>query len=294
MNFKLPSNASPMMSFASYPGIIQSTDDFYITQQQLYVSETTNDIFNNSLYNDYISPETVSEWIRVTVANRMATSGSEWSTYFSQYNSGTYNNQWQIVDYKLFTPGKPLPKGTLWILEQVPGFIVAQDETSLLNQQGFWPSYNIPYFPMIYNISGYPAEYQKYGNEYSYTNCPRALIFKRDAPSVTNMDDMKRIMRSNDYQSDPYSLHDACKAVAARCDLNTPWGDNDGYVAYGAIDCKITDQTLIQSNTAWAVSGPAWYSQPPFAWNHAWTSQPQYGLPEVYDFDFELFTPANH
>jgi len=122
LNFNLPSNASPLVAFASYPGIIQSTDDFYITQQKLYVAETSNDIFNNSLYMDYMSPKTVPEWVRVILANRMATSGEEWSSYFSLYNSGTYNNQWQVVDYKLFTPGQPLPKGTLWVLEQVPGF----------------------------------------------------------------------------------------------------------------------------------------------------------------------------
>lgn len=35
--------------------------------------------------------------------------------------SGTYNNQWTVVDYKLFTPGQELPNtDVLWILEQVP------------------------------------------------------------------------------------------------------------------------------------------------------------------------------
>lgn len=58
--------------------------------------------------------------------------------------------------------------------------------TSTLVTQGFWPSYNIPYFPFIYDISGYPAQYKLYGNEYSYTMCARAQIFRRDAGKGMN------------------------------------------------------------------------------------------------------------
>lgn len=34
----------------------------------------------------------------------------------------SYNNQWIVVDYKKFTPKKPLQDGALWILEQIPGY----------------------------------------------------------------------------------------------------------------------------------------------------------------------------
>lgn len=34
---------------------------------------------------------------------------------------GRYNNQWMIVDYKVFVPGRPSPgSGVLTILEQIP------------------------------------------------------------------------------------------------------------------------------------------------------------------------------
>jgi hypothetical protein len=263
----------------------------FILLQQLFVAETTNDVFNSTLFLDYIKPQTVPEWVRIMLANRMADSGSEWVDTYSQFNSGTYNNQWQIVDYKLFTPGQPIKPGTLWIAEQIPGFVVANDESSFLINQGFWPSYNVPYFPFIYNISGYPAMFEKYGNEYSYTMCPRAQIFRRDAPAVQTMDDMKRIMRYNQYQTDTLSLHDACKGISARCDLNAPW-DGHGWDAFGGIDSKITDNTMMKTLSAWTVSGPTWDNQPPFAWTSTWAHQPSYGMPPVYDFTFQVMTPT--
>jgi hypothetical protein len=294
LNYNVPGFNSPTIAFTSYPGCLQSTDDFYLTSQQLFVAETTNDVFNSTLYLDYINIQTVPEWMRIILANRMATSGSEWVDTYKQFNSGTYNNQWQIVDYKLFTPGQPIKPGTLWIAEQIPGYIVANDESSYLINQGFWPSYNIPYFDFIYNISGYPAMFDKYGNEYSYSMCARAQIFRRDAPNVQTMDDMKKIMRYNQYQTDPLSLHDACKQISARCDLNTPWSGEtlNGWSAFGGIDSKMTDNTMIKTQSAWAVSGPTWDNQPPFAWTPTWANRPNFGMPKVYDFTFQVMTPS--
>lgn len=289
-NFNHPSTSSATIYFSSYPGFLQSIDDFYLTTQQLHVSETTNSVFNSSLFVDYLSIKTVPEWIRIMVANRMATSGAQWSQYFGEFNSGTYNNQWQVVDYKLFTPGQPLQPNTLWILEQVPGFIKADDQTPFLKTNGYWPSYNIPYYAEIYNISGYPAFYQQYGNEFSWSECARAKIFARDYHGVQTIDDMKRIMRYNQYQTDPLSLWDACRGISARCDLNTPWSNNtmNGMNAFGAIDSKITNNILIKDLTAWVISGPTWDSQPPFAWTNAWANVLHPGMPQVYDFEWIL------
>ncbi len=39
--------------------------------------------------------------MRAIIANLLATTGTEWAATFSKYNSGTYNNQWMIVDYKV-------------------------------------------------------------------------------------------------------------------------------------------------------------------------------------------------
>ena len=50
------------------------------------------------------------------------------------------------MDLKRFTPGSDLPAGLLWVAEQIPGLVASGDMTEQL-ARGYWPSYNIPYFP---------------------------------------------------------------------------------------------------------------------------------------------------
>lgn len=42
------------------------------------------------------------ETMRSLIALRLANNGHSWCEYFSEYNSGTYNNQWMIVDLNKF------------------------------------------------------------------------------------------------------------------------------------------------------------------------------------------------
>jgi hypothetical protein len=285
--FKANSTKSSKISYSSSPGYLPSGDDFYITNTNLVIMETTNNVFNMSLYLNVV-PQSVLYWVRNTVANRMSNSGAEWIKIFSKYNSGTYNNQWIIVDNKLFTPGQNLKPNTLWIAEQIPGFVISSDETNTLISTGYWASYNIPYFSFVYNISGYPQQYQQYGDAYSYTKCPRAQIFARDHSKVVDLESMKKMMRYNKWQTDPLSLGDACNSISARCDLNPP---NLNPYPFGAIDCKITDVKMSNSLESKAVSSPTWDSQPIFAWTEEWNGIPRYGQPTIWDFTFETMKP---
>jgi len=293
MNFANPANLAPSMSLSSYPLCLMSTDDFYITSQQLVIMETTNDVFNQSLY-QFVTPQTVPYWVRITVASRMASTGPEWVQWFSMFNSGTYNNQWQVVDYKLFTPGQALQPNTLWIAEQIPGWVVSADQTSSLDStagQGYWPSYNVPFFPFVYNISGYT---QFKSNAFSYEHCPRANIFRRDQNNVVDMPSFQQMMRYNQFQTDPLANRNACNGISSRCDLNTPFVTKSGggpYAPFGGIDCKTTDNIMQATQSALAVAGPTWQSQPPFAWTQEWPTSPHYGHATVFAFDFELMMP---
>lgn len=59
----------------------------------------------------------------------MAKTGDEWTEIFSRYNSGTYNNQYMVIDTKAFNVGVGPQAGFLWIVEQMPSKIVRQDVT---------------------------------------------------------------------------------------------------------------------------------------------------------------------
>ena len=100
-----------------------------------------------------IVPESTLTWVRTIDANRFATDGASWVDSFSANNSGTINNQWMVVDYNKFSPGKPLRDGTLTVLEQWPQFIQSADVTRYL-RVGHWQSFNKPFFEEGYSRSG--------------------------------------------------------------------------------------------------------------------------------------------
>lgn len=77
--------------------------------------------------------------------------------------------------------------------------------TPVLRSQGYWPSYNIPYFAAIYNQSGYAAMANQ-SDQYVYNASARANIFRRDHSKVKTIEDMKALMQYNDWQNDPLSL----------------------------------------------------------------------------------------
>lgn len=123
----------------------------------------------------------VLEQVRTMVANRLGNSGMTWSKIFSVHNSGTCNSQWMVVDYKNFKKGTPqsqLKDNLLWVLEQLPGHTRAEDKTDVLRKQSYWPSYNTPYFPDIYNLSGSGELAAKYGDWWVVNNSPFNSNFK--------------------------------------------------------------------------------------------------------------------
>lgn len=100
---------------------------------------------------------------------------------------------------------------------------------------------------------------------------------------------VKRLIRKNDYQSDPFSDGDACHQIAARCDLNPP---NKRSQAFGAIDAKVTDIQMAKTNTAVAQSGPTHDQQPVFTWNSQWDKVNIHtDQPVSFGFDWVEMTP---
>eukprot|EP00455_Lapot_gusevi_P032362 TRINITY_DN3529_c0_g1_i3.p1 TRINITY_DN3529_c0_g1~~TRINITY_DN3529_c0_g1_i3.p1 ORF type:complete len:535 (-),score=171.08 TRINITY_DN3529_c0_g1_i3:144-1748(-) len=283
-------------SFSSYPGSLFSGDDFYVMSSGLVAVETTTG-YDNTTLNQFVQPNTVLDWMRNIVANRLAVTAPQWTQIFAQHNSGTYNNEWLVVDYKLFTAGQPLQPNTVWLLDQIPGYIDSQDITALLNQMSYFPSYNVPYSPTIFNISGFWPDVNRFGDWFTYDKCPRANIFRRDHTKVNSLETMQRLMRYNDFQHDPLAACDcqppysAENAISARSDLNPANGtypfSSLGFRSHGSTDAKMTSSKLVPSLSSYAVCGPTHDQQPVFQWSTSpFQTLPHHGHPDRFDFDW--------
>merc|ERR1712207_102100 len=119
------------VAMPSYPGVISSNDDFYQMSSGLVVVETTNSVYDHTLYEN-VKPESLMYFFRVMTANYLARNGTQWMQMASRHNSGTYNNMWMVVDDNLFKPGQPLQPGVLTVGEQFPGHFIWDDKTYVL------------------------------------------------------------------------------------------------------------------------------------------------------------------
>lgn len=280
------------ISMSSTPGWLSSIDDFYIThygpaaEDALLVAETTNGLPDKSLAQLLSPTGGLWSWVRAMAANMLATSGLEWTSIFAQHNGGTYNNQWYIVDTSKWSYGqKPQAgSGLLWIIEQIPEYTHSGDVTDVLVEQGYWASYNIPFFEDIYNRSGFA---QQQGDDWSYTKCPRCKIFARDLPTVHSLQEYQAVMTYNDWQNDPLSLGDPRNGIMSRFDLR-----EKNAAAFGGIDSKVTDIAMGRQRQALAMNGPTHAQQPVFEWTARWDSVKHEGEASRFDFDYTLMRPG--
>ncbi|KAM4815492.1 LOW QUALITY PROTEIN: phospholipase B-like 1 [Thomomys bottae] len=284
-NLKDGDTSSSRHSFSSYPGFLESLDDFYILSSGLILLQTTNSVYNKTLL-QHVVPESLLAWQRVRVANMMASGGQEWAEIFRRHNSGTYNNQYMVLDTNKVRPGVSLDRGALYIVEQVPTLVEFSEQTNIL-RKGYWPSYNIPFHEKVFRLSGYPLLVKKLGLDYSYDLAPRAKIFRRDQGRVTDLASMKYLMRYNNYQEEPYSKGDPCSTICCREDLSSPLPSPGG-----CYDTKVSDVFLASKHMAYAVSGPTVEDGlPAFSWRK-FNKTLHLGMPELYNFDFVLMKPV--
>lgn len=310
--------------FSSSPGLLSSVDDFYMTNSletqqdsapasvsasgskgvaashgvRLAVIETTNELFNPELYG-LVTPHSALCWQRVLAANSIAANGAEWAQAFSAHHSGTYTNQWMVLDLLLFSPGAQTPaKGLFTVLEEIPGSIVSEDQSARLYAQGYWPSYNIPFYPEIYRRSGNEfvcklAEVRSDNAQFCYKQASRGQIFAQRQSGVSDIDSFQKLINYNDWQVDPLSLGNPCDAIACRDDLQP---NITKAFPSGALDGKASSVKLgLRANpVAWARLGPTHEStdgQPPFCWSNLPTHYVHNGQPACFDYNWFSFPP---
>ena len=75
--------------------------------------QTSNNVLNASML-ELVTPHSLLAWQRVRVSMALAQSGQAWCDTMRFHASGTYANQYMVVDQNKFTPHHPLEDGTLW------------------------------------------------------------------------------------------------------------------------------------------------------------------------------------
>ena len=201
--YDLPTGAAASkMMFSSYPGAISSTDDYYILDSGLAVTETTLSMITDSAFAALKDdPHTLPDYIRVLAANRNSKSAEEWMKSMHETTTGLYSSQWSVVDYNKFTPGQSLQSGTFFVMEQIPGFSHYEDKTSHLEEHGYFGSYNVPMYDQARKASFFDVATREKGDRYSYESAPRAKMFRENARNVTSFNDMRNMMRFNRYSA---------------------------------------------------------------------------------------------
>ena len=274
--------------FTSYPATLSSLDDLYTASHGLVVMETTNVFYNDTLYKEIV-PESLFTCERVMIANRISNSSKEWVENFIKYNSGTYNNQFMVLDKnKVDLVNKKIDIDAFYIVEQIPGFTKINNVTHFL-KFGYWSSYNVPFDREIYERSAIQKIIdQRPGLVYAldYNNCARTKIFRREQNSADNLEGFMKLMRYNKYKSDPYSEGNPSNSISARSDLNGSCS--------GAYDSKVGVLSEFKNGkiVIHMIAGPTWDDEEgiePFSWNKADEKCKNHAhnlIPEIFKFDW--------
>lgn len=300
--------------FSSSPGMLSSVDDFYINRGTTYsaVMETSLDIYENDLL-DKLQPLSVLAWMRTITANFLATGGDDWVKVFSTHASGTYSNQWMILDLNKFSAGQKPQAGFLTVLEEMPGYIHWEDMTDYITKSSYWPSYNNPYFQDIADISG-QTDLCASDDMFCYDTDPRGQIFAAHQANIQTAEDFEKMLGYNHYETDPISQNNSCHAISCRMDLQP---NVTLRYPFGAIDAKMSSYSLALPATADAITdydheyygalsipmvksrfGMTHDTQEPFCWDKFKDKTDirgkpfnHYGHPECFDYDWITLPP---
>ena len=274
--------------FSSYPATMSSLDDFYVSSHGLIAIETTNIFFNDTMYKEII-PESLFTCERAMIANRISNSSREWVDNFIKYNSGTYNNQFMVLDKnKVNLINKTIDFDAFHIVEQLPGFAKINNVTDFL-KFGYWSSYNVPFDKEIYKKSGIEEiidERPEIASSIDYDNCARTKIFRREQSYADNLEGFMKLMRYNKYKTDPYSEGKPSNSISSRADLSGSCS--------GAYDSKVGVLSDFSEGKVkiHLIGSPTWDEEEgiePFNWNNASERCQNHShnlIPETFKFDW--------
>ena len=255
--FPTPDFISPQVFLSTQMGLLSSPDDFFINGGGLMVFETTFTLQNRTLYTDYCKPQQVMNWMRTLLAMFTATNVYEWEDQFLKLNSGTYNNDYYVVDTKLLKRNGRAEKDLCHVVAQLPGpFRWVEDLTQELYEKTFVVSFNVPKIKAASDFMEYERAIGVSAGFCNYTECSRYLITTRESPRLKDFETFQHFMRYSGFERDYYSIyqgrHDHSCTIESRGDL----GPNPG--SHGGINTKATKASAVFTKMhLWTINSPS-------------------------------------
>lgn len=216
------------ITFTGYPGILASTDDFYIVKGR-HVQSIVGGVGikneNMALWQTVNLKESMPLAARVMAANRISQNRRTWAKAMSKHPT-TGCKQWVSIDWTKLGPldklyhalsedeieDKPVAlnpvdeaaikerlnrySGLVWIVEQLPGRMHSKDVTerfltSTDNVTSAWLANGVPYFDEILEDSHISREL--YGS---------AEISAKDNAELSNLEAVDKFMRTHGFRGD--------------------------------------------------------------------------------------------
>lgn len=239
-DLKIKSFKADRITLSTRVGKLSSFDDFYINDRGLFILETTLSNFNEELY-EAVVPQRLFTWMRATFATWNSENGQEWTENFIRHQSGTYNNQYLIIDSKVFEAGKKPTNNLLWIIEQLPTTNRSADITDVLVKDGYFASINTPWFEDLFNLAGFPEKIASWGDDGNYWDLKtsaRWLLAERELPYINTFEKFQAFMRYNNYKRDIVQNGDPGQGISARYDLREGLGEHFVKKPFGGLDSK--------------------------------------------------------
>lgn len=270
-------------------GMIGSVDDFYVSDSNLMVFETSLLNQNMTLAREFVKKEAINYWIRANTAMFVADGGKSWVDIFMYDNSGTYNNDYYIIDINKFKPGIEPTKDLVWLVEQTPSNkLFAFDVTQKLVENDHIESFNVPVTQEIYDMMDYKSRADFDVLFIPFFKHPRYLISERVLSQVETFDDFLHAGRYNKYLTDTESKGNPLSTIASRNELNTS-AENDDFWE-GALDNKACRASEVFTRlNVWAINSPTNEDSSCPTFNLSYDrlgNYPHDGLPEIWDFKY--------
>lgn len=235
------------ISFTGYPGILASTDDFYIVKgKRIHALVSGVPIKNANITLWMTKKEKIEEAVplsaRVMAANRLADHGFKWSKHMSRYQV-TGSKQWAFIDLRKIDSlpqtsegvtigGDNSLKEAMWISEQLPGYWHSEPVPEEVMKNNFtWIGSGIPYFNKTLALSGIS----------NYSNHLKLNIPTVAENTLITLDSVDKFLRNISFRGD--LLH----------------GTDGQPIPYGNIDIKLFSRdSANEISDFYAFAGPVY------------------------------------